>query len=155
MSGLFRLVSTKSNGIIVTNLEDGKSTFISSRLHHVSPLENIGIYRDNDESTPLRDVLMKMEETEGTNAIPASTETHDKLKAYLKNILPDFDQERVHYSDLKKLVKWYSILKEKNMLPKKEDEAKAEEKAEDVKEEVTAEEGTEEKKPKKKATKKK
>ncbi len=121
-SSVYKLVSTKSNGIIVTNLEDNKSTFISSRTQHITALENIAIYRINDETTPLAEVLMKMEELESKQAVPSHSESHDALKKYAAAILPDIDQVRVHYSDLKKLVKWYKVLKQHGLLPKAEEE---------------------------------
>jgi hypothetical protein len=133
-SSVYKLVSTKNNGIIVTNLEDNKSSFISSRTQHITALENIAIYREHDETTPLSEVLMKMEEMESKFPVPSHTESHDALKKYAATILPDIDQVRVHYSDLKKLVKWYKILKQQALLPKKEDE-----KTESVVEEKVAE----------------
>ncbi len=140
-SGVYSLVATKSNGIIVTNLEDNKSTFISSRTQHITALENIAIYRNNDETTPLSEVLMKMEELESMNPVPAHTESHDTLKKYAASVLPDIDQVRVHYSDLKKLVKWYKVLKQHNLLPKKEEEGATEAK-EPTKVETPVEEAT-------------
>lgn len=138
-SGLYKLISTKSNGIIVTNLENNKSTFISSRTQNITALENIAIYREQDETTPLSEVFMKMEESESKIAVPSHQESHDTLKKYAASILPDIDLVRVHYSDLKKLVKWYKILKQHNMLPKKETETAPETAAGEAKAEANAE----------------
>jgi hypothetical protein len=126
-SSVFKLVSTKSNGIIVTNLEDDKSTFISSRTQQITVLENIAIYRHHDETSPLAEVFIKMEELESGLPVPSHKESHDVLKSYATKILPDIDTVRVHYSDLKKLVKWYSILKKNSLLPKQEDLSATEE----------------------------
>lgn len=148
-SGVYKLVATKSNGIIVTNLEDNKSTFISSRTQNITALENIAIYRENDETTPLAEVLMKMQEMESTHPVPSHTESHDALKKYAASILPDIDQVRVHYSDLKKLVKWYKILKQHDLLPKKEEEKASTEPVAEAKTEATEEAPAKAKKSKK------
>lgn len=127
MQGLFNLVENKANGAIVTSLEDGKSTFISARTNSVMPIEQIAIYIENDETTGLHEVLMKMKEAEATTPPPAPTASNDDLKKYLAAVLPNYDKVKVHTSDIKKMVKWYAILKKHDLvkeLPKEEEETK-------------------------------
>jgi hypothetical protein len=154
MPGLFKLVSNRGDGIIVTNIEDGKSTFVSTRLHQITSLENISIFRLHDETTMLKDVMMKMETEEKKIPIPQASDKPEVHAAYLKNILPDYDEERVHKSDMKKLVKWFHILKAKDCLPKADDDKVTENSASTSKEEKAAEEVVAEK-PKKAPKKKK
>ena len=132
MPGLFHLVENKSNGAIVTSLDDGKSTFISARTNSVMPIEQIAIYIENDETTGLHDVLLKMKNAKSTSPIPAAAATNDELKKYFSVILPNYDKEKVHISDIKKLVKWYAILKKHDLINElpKEEEATTDEKKE-------------------------
>lgn len=123
-SGLFRLLNTRPDGIIVQSLEDGKSNFVSSRIHNVITLDNIALYREHEETTPLRDVFIAMKENDSN--VPEAGADEKKLRAYVESILPDYDKQRVHASDMKKLVKWYHILKQKDILPQPEDEATTE-----------------------------
>ena len=150
-SGLFRLVNSRPDGIIVQGLEDGKSTFISSRVHNVITLENIAIYREHEETTPLRDVLVSMKDKATDVAIPEPGSDEKTLRAYMEQILPDYDRQRVHLSDLKKLVRWYHILMQKDILPQPEEELKANDEAMRDQEAESTEKATKPKKTKAKA----
>ena len=132
MPGLFELVSTKGDGIIVKSLDDGKSQFVSSRLHGVSSLDTISVYLKNEETTELKKVLQQMQEKESEVPLPDTKSDDKKLKEYFSKVLPDYDEEKVHVSDMKKMVKWYGILKSHNLIP-----------AEEEKTEIVAEEKTE------------
>ena len=109
MPGLFQLVSTKSDGIIVKSLEDGKSQFVSSRIHGVSALDTISVFLQNEETTELKKVLQQMRLKESEVALPEAKGDDKKLKEYFSKILPDYDSEKVHVSDMKKMVKWCNI----------------------------------------------
>ena len=150
-SGLFRLLNTRPDGIIVQSLEDGKSTFISSRIHNVITLDNIAIYREHEETTPLRDVLISMKDKATDAKIPEPGSDEKTLRAYIEQILPDYDKQRVHVSDLKKLVKWFHTLKQKDILPQPEEETTANEDAMRDQENDTAKAATKPKKAKAKA----
>jgi hypothetical protein len=129
MPGLFELMSTKSDGIIVKSLDDGKSQFVSSRLHGVSSLDTISVFLKNEETTDLKKVLQQMQVKESEVPLPDTKSDDKKLKEYFSKVLPDYDEEKVHTSDMKKMVKWYGILKSHNLIP-----------AEDVKSETATEE---------------
>lgn len=135
MPGLYELVSTKGDGIIVRSLEDNKSQFVSSRLHGVSSLDTISVFLKNEETTELKKVLQQMQQKETELPLPDSKGDDKKLKEYFSKVLPDYDQEKVHTSDMKKMVKWYGILKSHDLIP-----------AEEVKTEAVAEEKPEEEK---------
>lgn len=107
MSGLFRVVNTKNNGLIVTSLDGGKNRFLSSRSHQFSPLEGIAIYTWTD-AIPLEDVFEKM------NAFPPDDDLdRTEYRAYFKEIIPDHNEDKVFLSDIKKVIAWYRILESK------------------------------------------
>lgn len=155
LSGLYQLVSTKSDGAIVRSVEDKTTKFISARKHNVTPLESIEVYTTGD-NVRLSVVFQKMTEGEAKVA-PTSVNLNDAkaIKAYFKQVFPEFDEDRVYASDMKKMLKWYEILKANDLLRFEEpaaEEAPAAETPAPVAE-VAAEEAPE--KPKKKAPKKK
>lgn len=112
--GLFKVVAQAHNGIIVESLIDKKRMQAFSTFK-ISALEDISIFTTGDDM-PLKDVLKKMYETEKGQASIDAKASNDELKAYLKNVLPDYDAERVHVSDIKKLITWYNLLEKNDML---------------------------------------
>ena len=111
MPGLFELVSSKNEGAVVKSLEDQTVKFVSSRVHNFSHLESIEIYTTR-ENVNLIDVLKAMEAS--SEAIPSDKDAA-AVKAYMQKVYPDMDFERVYSSDMKKMVKWYGILKANNV----------------------------------------
>lgn len=124
--GLFEIKTEKNNGVIVKSLLNGKSNFISINTHAFSLLSNISIYTQTD-AEPIAEVMKKMKEMEeaGTPLVEPSSSKED-LRAYFTKVLPEHDESQVYPSDIKKLVKWYNLLKEKDRLdfeiPKEEAE---------------------------------
>ncbi len=116
--GLFRVVNQKSNGVIVTSLETGKSEFISLRQHALSYLDNTAVFvknRDTD-SIEIIKVFQEMLQKE-SEVTPESPDANDKMiTTYFTAIIPDYDDQKVHLSDMKKILKWYSILKQHNLI---------------------------------------
>lgn len=159
LGGLFQLLATKSDGAIVRNLADKTTRFISARLHNVTPLESIEVYTTG-ENVRLHEVFQKMKDNEATTPLAdAKKADNNTIKAYFKGIFPEFDEERVYVSDMKKMLKWYDLLKENELLNfdyLKQQEAEAAENAEVAAEPAAAAEtATEEEKPAKKARAKK
>jgi len=107
MPGLFELVTSKNDGAVVKSLEDKTVKFVSSRVHSFSHLESIEVYTTAD-NVNLVDVLQAMEASSET--VP-SDKDGAAVKTYLEKVYPDMDFERVYASDMKKMVKWYNILK--------------------------------------------
>ena len=106
--GLFQVVSQSKNAIIVEALADQKRLAINS-AQNVSLLENIAIYTF-EEDVPLLDVLKVMfEKTEGKEAI-SHKESSKKLTAFFTDVLPNYDNERVYASNIKKVIQWFNIL---------------------------------------------
>jgi hypothetical protein len=120
MPGLYELITSKSDGIIVKSLEDGKSQFIASRLHGVSTLDTISVYLKNEETNELKEVLQTMKKKETEVPLPDSKSDVKKLKEYFGKVVPEYDKEKVHVSDMKKMVKWYGILKQHDLIPEEE-----------------------------------
>lgn len=126
MPGLYQLVNSKSDGMIVKSLEDGKTQFVSSRIHGVSALETISVFLKNEETTDLKKVFQEMKKKEAQTTLPDGKGDAAKLKEYFKAVIPDYDEEKVHVSDMKKMVKWYGILKQHDLIPAEESEEQAE-----------------------------
>lgn len=121
--GLYKFISQGRNAIIVENLETKKrmSAFGSERI---SSLEDISIFTD-DEDLPLVDVFKKIHEKEGDKPAIDPKSPPDKLKNYLSELVPGYDKDRVYTSDIKKIMMWYNLLLELDMVKfeEKDDEA--------------------------------
>lgn len=152
LSGLYQLLTTKSDGAVVRSVADKTTKFISARQHNVTPLESIEVYTTGD-NVRLHNVFQKMQENEAhTPLVDPKTADNNAIKGYFKSIFPEFDEERVYVSDMKKMLKWYEILKGNDLLHFEKEEAPAEE----AQQEAPAQEiAAEEEKPAKKAKAKK
>lgn len=110
IGGLKRILARRNDGIIVSELDGSGKKFLSSRIHMFTPLENIAIYTQTD-SEPLAGVLWKMKQQDAAGNAPVSPAADaDALKAYMAQVLPEYDRDQVYVSDIKKLIKWYAIL---------------------------------------------
>jgi len=127
MSGLFEVLTSKTDGAIVKSLDDASTKFVSSRMHNFSQLESIEVYTIR-ENVNLVDVFQAMEKSD--EAIPSDKDAK-AVVAYFKKVYADMDFDRVYASDMKKMVKWYTILKANNVEIKltEEEEATEEESA--------------------------
>ncbi|HEY2648433.1 MAG TPA: DUF5606 domain-containing protein [Puia sp.] len=106
LPGLFELISSKSDGGIVRSLDDKSTRFVSSRVHQFSHLESIEVYTTR-HNVNLVDVLKAMESSK--EKLPDDKDS-SALKSYFEKVFPELDFDRVYSSDLKKMVKWYSVL---------------------------------------------
>lgn len=131
LSGLFELVSSKSDGGVVRSLEDKTSKFVSNRIHSFSHLESIEVYTVKD-NVNLVDVFDAMKASK--EKMPNSGDAK-AVKAYFEKVYPEMDFERVYNSDMKKMVKWYEALNKAGVEIKLSQPADngAEEKPEEVK----------------------
>ena len=124
--GLFKLITQTRNGFIAESLMDGKRISVNLRSN-VSLLSEIAIYTLTEE-VPLKEVLKKIKSKENSNKTSISNkDSKDNLEEYFFSILQDYDEDRVYPSDIKKVIRWYNILQEKEMLHLLEEESKAEE----------------------------
>lgn len=111
LGGLFELVGSKKDGAIVRSLDDKSTRFVASRVHNFSHLESIEVYTQRD-NVNLVDVFKAMEAS--SEPLP-SDKDNAAIKAYFQKVFPELDFERVYASDMKKMVKWFSVLKQNNI----------------------------------------
>ena len=108
--GLYKLISQGKNMLIVESLTDKKRLPAYGNEKIIS-LGDISMYTDDDD-VPLREVLLSMKTKENGQAVALDIKkaSSEELNAYLAVVLPEFDRDRVHTSDIKKLISWYNIL---------------------------------------------
>ncbi len=144
--GLFKTLGQTKTGLIVESLIDGKR-FPAFSHERMSSLAEISVFAA-DEDVSLEEVLKRIyEKYEGKPAINPSAKGDD-LKAFMKEVLPAYDEERVYTSDIKKIITWYNLLAEKEMLDfteEKEEEKKVEDATETETPAPAQEQPTEEK----------
>ncbi len=113
--GLYQVKSQSVGKIIVESLIDGKCTPAFAR-ERMSSLEEISIY-SVDEDRPLKEVFRSIHEKMGDKVdFDAKKATNDQLKAKFLEIMPDYDQDAVYPSDMKKVFLWYQMLMNKGLL---------------------------------------
>ena len=108
MPGLYKYVAQSTRGIIVESLEDGRRTNASATAR-VSALAEISMFTEG-EDIALAEVFTRMYNHTGGQQGLSHKESADKLKAYFGEVLPEYDRERVHVSDIKKALSWFNIL---------------------------------------------
>lgn len=112
--GLFKVVTQAKAGIIVESIIDGKK-FTAFSSERISSLEEISIFSEN-EDIPLKDVFKTFfEKCEGKETISHKSETK-LIKSTFEEMVPDYDQDRVFVSDIRKVLQWYNLLLKKEML---------------------------------------
>jgi hypothetical protein len=112
--GLFKYVAQARNGMVVESIEE-KKRHVAAATARVSSLEDIAIFT-KDEEVPLADVFYTIyEKNQGKETISHRVPT-DELKNYFEEIVPDYDQERVYVSDIKKVIQWYNQLQQHGLL---------------------------------------
>ena len=111
--GLYRLVSHGNRSLVVESMDAAKKRMPVFGTDKVISLADIAMYTDAEE-VPLRQVLNAVKEKEqgAASAFPYKKASKDELSAYLAEVLPNFDRDRVYPSDVKKLIQWYNILVE-------------------------------------------
>ena len=109
--GLFKVIKPGNTGMLLESLDEPKSKLVAGTNSKVSLLEEISIYIHSKEGTmPLADVLKKIKKDfEGDLGVDNNSDP-DELKAFMKSVLPTYDEGRVYVSDIKKLVRWYMII---------------------------------------------
>src|SRR6516164_7721248 len=111
LPGLYELLSSKADGAIVRALDDKSTRFVSSRIHNFSHLESIEVYTVRD-NVNLVTILKAMEESD--EKLPDERDSA-ALQKYFQKVYKDLDFDRVYSSDLKKMVKWFSVLKKNDV----------------------------------------
>ena len=107
--GLFELVGQTKNGVVVESLIDGKRIPAYSN-QQISALEEISIY-GNDEDIPLSEIFTRIFKMENGKESSVTTKASGaEIRDYFSDVVPEYDEERVYTSDIKKVLKWYNQL---------------------------------------------
>ncbi|AUS03974.1 DUF5606 domain-containing protein [Pseudotamlana carrageenivorans] len=113
--GLYKLVTQTRGGFVAESLIDKKRISVSVQ-NNVSVLSEIAIYTLTEE-VPLAQVFENIKVKEnGEKASVNPKDSKDKLEEYFFSILPEYDEDRVYASDIKKVIQWYNLLQEHKML---------------------------------------
>ena len=118
--GLYQMISQSKSGLIVESLIDGKKIPAFSH-ERISSLEEISIFTETDD-VPLKEVFVAIFKKEGGKKTISHKSSANELKELLKSVLPDYDEDRVYVSDIKKLINWYNLLVDKNLIDLEEEE---------------------------------
>jgi len=118
--GLYQIVTQTRTGAVVESLIDKKRITVGAHSN-ISILSEIAIYTLAEE-VPLREVLKKVKEKEGGEQTAIShKDGKDVLEEFFFEVLPNYDEDRVYPSDIKKVVQWYNLLQKNNLLDALED----------------------------------
>lgn len=113
--GLYQFITQARGAFIAESLLDKKRITVTAQ-QNISVLNDIAIYT-LEEDMPLKEVLAKIKEKEsGEKTSINPKDSKDKLEEYFFNVLPNYDEDRVYASDIKKVLQWYNILQEHDML---------------------------------------
>ena len=112
--GIFKLITSRSNGLVVEDIDSEKVKFFSTRSHQFTPLGTVAIYT-LDDSVELKLIFETMLDQYGDNPPPATSAANHELFEYFEKILPEFDEDKVYISDIKKVIKWFNFMKERNL----------------------------------------
>jgi hypothetical protein len=109
--GLFKVVAPTKSGVILESLDEAKTKLVATTSHRLSLLHEISIYTTTKEGTvPLEEILKKIHADFGSDLGVDGNSDANELKSFLKAVLPEFDENRVYVSDIKKLIRWYEII---------------------------------------------
>jgi hypothetical protein len=109
-SGLYKIIKAGRQGVIMESLDESKKRIIAGPSQQVSILGDISIYTVSEENEPLLEVLRKIREEFGENTGLGPDTTQEELRAFMKHILPEHDEEKVYPSNIRKLVNWYQLI---------------------------------------------
>ena len=126
IGGVQKLIAVRQNGLIIENLDTKVRKFVPVRSHEFSPFETVSVYTDDNDTVQLAEVFTNMRDQFTDNPPPAEKADSATLRAYFAAVLPNFDRERVHVSDIKKAVKWFTFLHSRDLLKDKVEEEKEE-----------------------------
>ena len=112
--GLFKIISRSNNTVIIESLTDQKRTAIYSH-NQANLLDEIGIYTYND-TIPISDIFTEIAKKTSCGPSINHKSSKDELMNYFRDILPEYDENRVYISDIKKVIQWYNIMQSVNLI---------------------------------------
>ncbi|QHL87283.1 hypothetical protein GU926_07495 [Nibribacter ruber] len=111
MPGLYRIIAPTRSGIIVESLAEKPARSVAQARNRVSILHEISMYTNDEESTvPLEEIFDRVRTQYGDTLPVTSKSSNQELAKFMESVLPDYDQDRVYASDMKKLVQWYTLV---------------------------------------------
>ncbi|MGB3465023.1 MAG: DUF5606 domain-containing protein [Cyclobacteriaceae bacterium] len=129
--GLWKVLKPTRTGVVLEAMDGSNKKMVANMHSKVSILSEISIYTNSAEGTvPLEEVMKKIHgEFDGDTGLSGSS-SPDEMKSFLKFIIPDYDEDRVYVSDIKKIINWYGMLvkvapevfEEKEEVPEQEEE---------------------------------
>jgi hypothetical protein len=118
--GLYRYLSQARHGIIVESIKDGKRTCVPASIK-VSSLAEITIYAENNDDLLLKEIFLKIKEKTGGEKAISHKSSQEELMAFFQEIVPEYDREKVYPYHVEKIIEWYNILQENQLLDFAED----------------------------------
>lgn len=112
--GLYKFIAQARNGIVVESLEE-KKRHVAPATARVSSLEDIAIFT-LDEEVPLADIFYMIHEKSDGKETVSHKASADELKNQFRELVPEYDEERVYVSDIKKVFQWYNLLHKHELL---------------------------------------
>ena len=116
LPGIYKMVANRNNGLIIEDIDSGKKRFASARKHQFTPLESVAIYTDDGDSTELSNVFKNMLEQIQDNPPIDTKSPPEELFDYFADVLPQYDRNKVKVGDIKKVIKWFGFLNDRNYL---------------------------------------
>jgi hypothetical protein len=127
LPGLYQLEATRGNGLIISDLDTGNRQFVSVRKHQFNPLQSLAIYTYTD-SVSLDTIFERLLIENESNPVNDILTQNDKLiSEYFRDILPDFDEDKVTPKIIKKVLKWFVYLNDRNLIKTEEEPAQKKE----------------------------
>jgi len=129
VGGVLKIVVARKDGVIAEDVTTGSKNYYPQRSHTFSPFEAISVYTTT-EAISLAEVFGLMLGKSETTPIPTEKSDNKTLRSYFFEILPEHDIDKVHISDIKKIIKWFNFMKANDLLKEavaKIDETKVEE----------------------------
>lgn len=109
--GLFKVIKPTRTGVILETIDNSKRKIVANANSRVSILKEISIYTTTGENSILLErVFDTINKKYGNQLELSSKSTESELKSFIEEVVPDYDEERVYISDIKKLISWYNIL---------------------------------------------
>lgn len=122
--GLYKVVAQTRTGLLAESLADGKRLPVYS-TDKVSALEDISIYGNTDD-IPLKDVLKMIKDKLAGGSLPSAKAEAKEIRSVFASCVPDYADDRVYTSDMKKVFTWYSLLDAKGLLDAEPEAAEGE-----------------------------
>ena len=121
LPGIYKIGATRNNGLLIENMDTGKTKFISMRKHQFTPLGTVSIYT-NDDTEELSKVFQNMLDQLADNPPPSIQAPATELFEYMEDVLPTYDKEQVFIGDVKKVIKWFNFLNERDFFTTMDDD---------------------------------